>query len=89
MAVDESTSLCNAEGEINRSWPHPKTSYQTISEHNVNHSDESISDEEHAHDSRVASPEVSVQLSTSFTTVVYVLLLGQNSLLFYRSYSNI
>ena len=92
MVVDESSSLCNAEGETHRSWSHPKTSYQAISEHNVNHSDESISDEEQAHNSQVASPEASVQLSTSFTTVVYVLLLGQNSQdshLFYRSSPNI
>lgn len=78
MAVDESTSLCNAEGEAHRSWSHPKTSYQTISERNVNPSDESISDEERAHNPQDASQEASVQLSTSFTTVVYVLLLGQN-----------
>lgn len=90
MAMDESTSLCNAEGDIHGSWSRPKPSYQTIPEHNhSSQSGESISDEEHARNSQVASPDASGQLSTSVTTVVYVLLLGESPPWLDNGYSNV
>lgn len=72
-------SLCNAEGDIHRSWSRPKSSYQTIPEHSHgSRSGEPTSDEEHARNGQVASPDAFGQLSTSVTTVVYVLLLGES-----------
>lgn len=83
-------SLCNAEGDIHRSWSRPKSSYQTIPGHNnVSQSGEPISDEEHARNGRAASPDASGQLSTSVTTVVYVLLLGESPPWLDNGYSNV
>lgn len=77
--MDESTSLCAAERDIHRSWSRPKPSYQTIPEHNnISRSGEPVSDEEHARNGWIASPDASGPLSTSVTTVVYVLLLGES-----------